>query len=108
MDSENIRSGIALAEGGYNVRDLKAHLSEILNGLDAGPAVIKQRNRPTAMIVNIAQYQDILAKAEAYELLQIAEEAEREEQFPVGEARQFLSRRSEERRSSRDASQKVD
>ncbi len=53
------------------------YISDILSSLgDSGPVYVSVRNRPAAAIIGIKEYLDMTAKAEAFELLQLAEEAE--------------------------------
>jgi len=66
-----------LAAVGVGVVELHANLSALLEGLEGDtPIVVNVRNRPMAVLLDLAAYRQMKEEADAYRLLQLAEEAE--------------------------------
>lgn len=87
MNTEQLEERITLTEAGVPINAAKNNLSRLINDLnDDDAVVITLRNKPRAALVDIEYYLDLKAKAEAYDLLQIAEEAEHKPKITFEEA----------------------
>ncbi len=103
LDAERLGDFLELTDGSMGVRELKANLSAVLERLKDGPVMVNVRNKPAAMIIDIHEYQTVLERAEAYEHIQLADEAEAGERFTLAEGREYIRRRRAERRAAREA-----
>jgi len=80
-----------LGDVGMNAGELRTNLFNVLGGLQANPGtpvVVNVRNRPTAVLIDLAAYRQMKEEAEAYRLLQLAEEADLK---PKMSAQDFLA-----------------
>jgi prevent-host-death family protein len=69
LNAETMADYLAIADNSLSVRDAKAHFSDIIAELDDNPVLVNMQGKPKAVIVEAHQYQEMLAKAEAYEVL---------------------------------------
>lgn len=101
LDAEHLGDFLDIADTSIGVRELKASLSAVLDSVKDKPVVVNVRNKPTAVIVDIREYQTMLERAEAYEHARLAEEAEAGDRYTLDEAREYIHQRRAERRAAR-------
>jgi len=92
-----------LSAAGLNIRQVRANLSSLIEGLDGDtPVVVNIRNRPTAVLLDLAAYRAMREEALAYRLMQEAEAAEHEPLLTVAELEADLDQYAAELRAERE------
>jgi len=93
-----------LSAAGLNIRQVRANLSSLVDGLEGDrPVVVNVRNKPTAVLLDLAAYRNMRDQAFAYQLLQEAEAAAHEPKFTIDELEADLDQHAAELRAERDA-----
>ncbi len=69
LNAETMADYLAIADNSLTVRDARTHFSAIIARLGENPVLVNVEGKPKAVIVEAHQYQEMLAKAEAYEVL---------------------------------------
>ncbi len=90
MSMEEVFEWQDLSNAGMNAGELRTNLYNVLSGLQANPdnpVFVNLRNKPTAVLLDLAAYREMKEEAFAYRLLQIAEEAEHQETLTLEEAK---------------------
>ncbi len=101
MTAEQVDDYLTMSEASVNIADAKSRLSQLVNDLSADETVLLHvHNRPRAAIIDIGAYRDLLARAEAYEHMRLADEAETA-RTPYEEAWAEIDRHVESRRAAR-------
>ncbi len=90
QSAEIMAEYLDLADKSHSVREAKAHFSDILAQLDEGPALVKVHGKPRAIIMEAHQYQALLAKAEAYEVLAAYQLAKQEPSLSLEQFNQSM------------------
>ncbi len=104
MDSGKFDDESEMSDHTVPAAYFKAKFSDIIEELpNSGPVIVSIRNKPRAVVTDIRYHRDLLAKAAAYELLKLYEEAEAGEKFTPAELESFLDQRSEDRSRVRQA-----
>lgn len=103
QNAETIAEYLEISEKSLAARDAKAHFSDVLAGLDAGPVMVNVYNKPRAVIVEVRQYQELLEQAEAYRLLQIELAAEAEPRDTYEEIEALIMRDRAVRRGEQES-----
>jgi prevent-host-death family protein len=102
LTADQLDEYLAISGASINVGEAKNRLSQLVSELTPDqPVLINVRNKPRAAIVDIGAYRDLLARAEAYEHMRLADEAEAGERLPLDEAFAELDRRAATRRAAR-------
>jgi prevent-host-death family protein len=101
LTADQLDEYLAISGASINVGEAKNRLSQLVSELTPDqPVLINVRNKPRAAIVEIGAYRDLLARAEAYEHMRLADEAEAD-RLPLDEAFAELDRRAAARRAAR-------
>lgn len=100
--AEQLAEYMEMSEATINLGDAKNRLSQLVSELTPEmPVLLSVRNRPRAAILEISSYIDLLAKAEAYEHIRLADEAEAGETMTIEQGREYVRRRRAELRAVR-------
>jgi len=94
MDSEVLIKKLASGEG-YGVGEARSNLPTLIKRSADGPQIIRSNNVPVAAIVGIDELREIMAKAEAYELMTLAEDAEISNKLTIARLLDFLKQGAE-------------
>ncbi|PZR97440.1 MAG: hypothetical protein DLM69_09685 [Candidatus Chloroheliales bacterium] len=101
LSADQLDEYLTISGASINVGEAKNRLSQLVSELTPDqPVLINVRNKPRAAIVEIGAYRDLLARAEAYEHMRLADEAETD-RLPLDEAFAELDRRAAARRAAR-------
>jgi len=93
-----------LSAAGLNIRQVRANLSSLVDGLEGDtPVIVNVRNKPTAVLLDLAAYRDMRDQAFAYRLLQEAEAADHEQLLTIEELEADLDQYAALLRAERDA-----
>ncbi len=100
---ERLDEYLEMADASVNLSDAKNRLSELVSGLTPeSPVLLNVRNRPRAAIIDIDFYLDLLRKAEAYEHIHLADEADAGSTMSIAEGREYVRQRRAELRTARE------
>ncbi len=90
LNAETMADYLVIADNSLSVRDAKAHFSDIIESLDENPVLVNLQGKPKAVIIEAHQYQEMLAKAEAYEVLAAYNKARTEPSLSLEEFNQSM------------------
>ncbi len=102
--AEQLAEYVELSNKSINLAEAKNNLSQLISGLTADtPVLLNVRSKPRAAIIDIRSYIELLSKAEAYEHIRLADEADAGKTISIEEGREYVRQRRAEMRAAREA-----